>query len=139
MKAHFVTFFSPGTIMAEQTTMPIESWDINEAVAMAGTITERYAARPYGFRFSTRERGDADLDSKITEQSGYYYLGGVVETLADIEARNDPREQVLIDNMRCNGWSRVVTNRNSYKACLPLKDDDVVLDVKLPPLDSPHD
>ena len=35
MKKHFVTFFSPGTFIAESTTKPIESWNIEEAKEMA--------------------------------------------------------------------------------------------------------
>lgn len=28
MEAHFVTFFSPGTFVAEDTTKPIDSWNL---------------------------------------------------------------------------------------------------------------
>ena len=56
MKAHFVTFYSPGTFVAETTTKPIPSWDVDLAVAMASDIRERHGALAYGFRFSTRAR-----------------------------------------------------------------------------------
>lgn len=131
MKQHFVTFLSPGTFVAEQTTKPIDSWDVDEAVKMAKKIKERYGARPYGFQFSTRERGPNDLDSKETKVSGTYYLGGKVETLKELEARNDPKEEILRSNMRCNGWAKIVTNTNSWKWTQPLQKSDTVLDVKL--------
>ena len=54
MQRHFVTFYSPGTIVAETTTREIDSWNVDDAVAMSRFIQERYGARPYGFRFSTR-------------------------------------------------------------------------------------
>ena len=73
--AHFVTFLSPGTLMAEDTTKPIESWDVDEAVKMAAQIVERHGARPYAFYFTTRERTDADLDSRQAARSDLYYLG----------------------------------------------------------------
>ena len=69
MKKHFVTFYSPGTFVAEQTTKPIDSWDVELAVSMSGEIKERYGALPYGFQFSTRERGENDLDSHEVETS----------------------------------------------------------------------
>jgi len=131
MKAHFVTFFSPGTIMSEETTKPIDSWDVDAAVKMAHKIVERYNARPYGFQFSTRERGAKDLDSKVTKRSGMYYLGGRIETLAEVEARNDPKEEILRSNMRCNGWDKIVVNENSWRWTAPWRATDTLLDVKL--------
>jgi len=131
MKQHFVHFLSPGTFVAEETVKPIKAWDEKLAVAMARSIKERYNARPYGFQFSTRERGDKDLDSKEVKRSGTYYLGGKVETLAEVEARNDPKEDILRSNMRDNGWNKIVTNTNSWRWTQPLRKGDKVLDVKL--------
>ena len=131
MKKHFVTFYSPGTFMAEESTKPISAWDVDKAVEMARNIKERYAAKPYGFRFSTRERGPDDLDSKVTKTSGLYWLGGKVETLADVERRADPKEDILRSNMRSNGWDKIVTNTNSWRWTMPLEKGDKVLDVKL--------
>lgn len=128
MKKHFVTFYSPGTIVSETTTKPIDAWDVDAAVAMARTITERHGATPYGFQFSTRERGDGDLDSHETDRSGTYFLGGAVLTLADIKARNEPSDSILISNMEANGFACVVENRNSWRATLPLNENDTVLE-----------
>ena len=128
MKAHFVTFLSPGTFVCEETTKPIESWDTKEAVKMSKKITERYGAKPFAFVFSTRERGDKDLDSKTTKTSGRYFLGGKVLTLADVE-KQMPKETTLISNMRCNGIKKVVVNDNSWRSIQPLEPKDVVLDV----------
>lgn len=132
VQQHFVTFYSPGTFVAEDTSRRISSWDTDEAVRMAGEIVERYNARPYGFRFTTRARGPSDLDSAVVATSGMYFLGGKVETLAEVEARNDPSEDILRGNMRGNGYARVVVNTNSWKWTQPLEDGDVVLDVVLP-------
>lgn len=131
MKAHFVHFLSPGTFVEEQTSKPIESWDVEAAVKMARDIHERHGAVPYGFRFSTRERGAEDLDSKETARSATYYLGGEVRTLAEVEAAALPSERILRDNMRINQWDLVVTNRNSWSWTQPLLPGDVVLDVEL--------
>jgi hypothetical protein len=128
MKQHFVTFYSPGTLFAEQTSEPIASWDTQEAMRMARHIKERHGATPYGFAFSTRERNDSELDSRETTRSGMYFLGGKIETLEDVKARNSPDEHILRANMECNGWNRIITNTNSWKITQPLRENDVVLE-----------
>lgn len=128
MSRHFVTFYSPGTFVAEQTTREIEGWDPQAARAMAATITERYNAKPYGFQFSTRSRGEADLDSHETARSPMYYFSVKVETLAEVEARNDPKEEILRSNMRSNGWDRIIVTTSGWKCSQPLGPNDVVLD-----------
>lgn len=125
---HYVTFYSPGTFFAEQTEKPIAEWNVETAKKMADGITERYGATPYAFQFSTRSRGPNDLDSKVAKTSARYFLGGKIETLADVEARNDPTERILRDNMRINKIARVVVNTNSWKTVQPLEKGDVVLD-----------
>lgn len=128
LKRHFVTFYSPGTFVAENTEKPIDSWDISTAVKMAEKITERYNSHPYGFRFTTRGRTAEELDSKEIARSPMYYIRGKVETLAQVEARNDPNEHILRSNMRNNHWDRIVTSNTPWKWSQPLEKDDVVLD-----------
>jgi hypothetical protein len=128
MQAHFVTFFSPGTFVAETTTKPIPSWDVDLAVAMSADIQERHAARPYGFRFITRAREDNELDSKQVASSPMYYIGGKVETLAEIEGRNDPNERILRSNMQNNDWDRVWRSTEGWQWTQPLGADDVVIE-----------
>ena len=130
MKKHFVTFLSPGTFVPEQTTKEIESWDIAEAVRMSKSVEERYEATPYGFYFTTRERGPDDFDSKETQRSGTYFLGGKIFTLDQIKQRNDPANTILIMNMQGNKIERVVENYNSWKSTHALKDGDVVLNLE---------
>ena len=127
---HFVTFYSPGTFVSEETTKPIDSWDIEAAQEMAHGIVERHAATPFAFQFSTRGRGDDDLDSRKIATSPVYYLGGRVETREEIEARNDPKEEILRSNMRCNDYAKVVVNDNSWRTTRPLRDTDIILDWK---------
>lgn len=131
MEKHFVTFYSPGTFVSEETTKPIKKWDTKEAIKMARTVVERYGAKPYGFRFSTRARSENDLDSRVVKSSGLYWLGGRVETLKQVAARNDPKEKILLSNMRCNGWHKIVVNDNSWRWTQPLGPHDRVLKVTL--------
>ena len=131
MKKHFVEFFSPGTFVAETNVEEIDKWDVDKAVEIAKTILQRYNARPYGFRFLTRVRGPFDFDSHEAERSNMYYLGGSVETYQEIKDRNDPKDEILLSNMKNNGYNRVITNTNSWRWTQPLKDDDVILDVDM--------
>ncbi len=131
---HFVTFLSPGSFVAEQRERPIESWDVDAAVAMAHEIVERHNARPYGFHFTTRGRNASDLDSKEIARSGTYWLGGKIETLAEVEARATEDDRTLLANMRSNGYDRIITNTNSWRWTQPLTERDTLLDVTLKPV-----
>ena len=130
MEKHFVKFFSAGTFVVEQTVKEIDSWDVDKAIEMSKEITERYGAKPYGFRFFTKGRTEADLDSKVVAQSGTYFINGVVETLEEIKAKGDPNNRILISNMECNGWDKVVTTYNPYKWTQPFEANDTVVTVE---------
>jgi len=121
LKKHFVTFYSPGTFFTESTTKSIDSWDVEQAKEMAHTVMERYGATPHSFRFSTRERGKDDLDSKVTKNSPRYFLGGNILTLEDIKARRDKNDKILISNMEGNGWDRVIENTSFWRYTLPFE------------------
>jgi len=96
VQKHFVTFYSPGTFVSEESSLPIDAWDVDKAKEMAHDVVERYGATPYGFRFTTRSRGDADLDSKIArdnlarstsnEQSAARLSGELREVISKLEA-----------------------------------------------------
>ncbi len=120
---------SPGTFVSESTTKEVDSWDVNIAKEMAEKISERYNSAPYGFYFSTKSRLETDLDSKVINKSPMYYLGGTILVLDEIKSRNDPNDRILISNMECNKWDRVIENCNSWKITLPLEKGDIVLQV----------
>jgi hypothetical protein len=127
LQKHFVTFYSPGTIVAETTEKPIDYWNVDATVKMAEAITERHNARPYGFRFTTRGREENDLDSKVVAKSCFYYLSGKIETIEQVRERNDPKERILLSNMENNGYKRVIRITRGWSWTQPLDDGDVVL------------
>jgi hypothetical protein len=127
MKQHFVIFYSPGTFVSEADQRPIDSWDVKQATELAHEIHQRHGATPFGFCFITRTRLDDELDSHETERSGMYYLGGKIETLSEVEARNDPKEATLLANMRGNNIDKIIVNTNSYRFTGPFNDGDVLL------------
>lgn len=102
---NFVQFFRPGFMFSEEETVPIKSWDINEALKI---IKNKNMKNIYGFRFLTRGREDDELDSRIIKRSGIYYLKGHVQSLKDIEDEHNPENRILIDNMKCNLWTHAI-------------------------------
>lgn len=137
MREHRVVFFSPGTFVAENSTLPIPEWDTRIAARMAASIRERHDAIPYGFRFETvlvappvpdGEGGTLTVNLKVVATSPMHYLNGKIETLADVEARNDPSEGILRENMRCNGYAEVITTKNGYRWTQPAMPGDKIVD-----------
>ena len=129
MMKQFVRFYSPGTLFSETREIEVAAWDTAKAIELSKDITERHGAKPYGFSFYTKVRGDNDFDSHTESESGMYYINGVIETLEDVIARNDPGDEILISNMKGNGWGRVVTTSNGYRATHPFRDVDQVVSV----------
>lgn len=134
---HYVTFLSPGTFMSEQTTKPIESWDPARAIALGEDVVERHDARPYGFVFETRlvsdpvpdgRGGHLRVESKLLERSGTHFLGGKLRTFDEVESLADPKEEILLSNMRSNEMSIVCEVRRGYKSTHPFGERDVVVD-----------
>lgn len=126
MKQHFVIFHSPGTLFCEETTLPIDSWDVEVAKSMARGVVERYGATPFCFQFMTRERSEEELDSHQSARSGRYFLGGRILN-REQAALEFGADSILLRNMRSNGWDQVVVNDNSWRSVQPLQPDDVVL------------
>lgn len=125
----YIVFCSPGTFVHETSMKEIDSWDVRKAVEMANGITERYGSKPFGFYFQTKGRDEHEMDSKVIDSSKMYYLGGKVESFAEVCERNDPNERILRSNMEGNHWEYIITNTNSYKITQPLRKGDVVLSI----------
>ncbi len=126
MKKRYVTFYSPGTMVAEQTTKCVASWDVDKAVEMMTDIEERHGARPYGFQFTTKKRGLRDFEPRVIDTSPMYYVNCVVQTLEEVEAEHG-KSAILAQNMRTNGWDRIVTTTKGWGWSQPLRETDVVL------------
>jgi hypothetical protein len=134
---HTVYFHSPGTFFTESSVKDIDSWNIKQAVEMAESIVERYSAKPYGFKFATykthptlidEEGNEYEVRSKLLKESGTYFLGGKLETYDEVVARNDPKEEILRSNMRCNGMWIICVNTNSYRSVWPFTEKDKIVD-----------
>lgn len=136
IERHYVKFFSPGTFMSETTVHPIDSWDTRKAVEMAERVVERYGAKPYGFTFLTMleaepvgdgRGGKLKVEPRCLRTSGMHHLGGKIETLDEVEARNSPKENILRLNMAGNGYWIVCVTTNSYRSVQPFDEKDVLV------------
>jgi hypothetical protein len=112
----FVEFFSPGTFYDESSQREIPSKDIAAAVEMANGITERYNAKPYGFKFVTCICADPIPDGE----------GGTIAVPPkEVERRETT---ILRSNMRCNREPVVVENSNSFRHTAFFCEDQCIVD-----------
>jgi hypothetical protein len=130
MEKHYVEFLSPGTFVSESDVREIDSWDSEKAVEMAREITQRYNAKPFGFRFFTKARGDEDFEPKVTATSKMYYINGTVMTVDEVRGRRNPDERILLSNMEGNGWGNVVTTYTPWKYTSVFNDGDQIVIMK---------
>ena len=133
-KTHKVVFYSPGTLVAESTTKDISEWCPKEAMILCAGIKERHGATPYGFQFETYESPEMEVEDwefqpKRVATSGMYFIMAQVKTADQTEAEGNPENNILVSNMRHNGWDRVAITTTSYKWTQPFKEEDRVVDV----------
>ena len=102
----YVRFLSPGSFVANDRTVPVDSADPQ---------TVKWPENAYAF--TLHERVDV-LDGPETfkgeaKQIGpvYYHPDSKVLTEAEVAAKGDPRDSILLSNMRCNKWPSVIYSR----------------------------
>ncbi len=118
-----VEYVYPGIIVSESSSKQMSQRDPREAVIMAPESS-------YAFRFYEVTKAlDLGADFKVTpvarNHSAWHYIDGQIFTVADVEARQDPSDEILISNMKCNGYDRVVKCRTGN--WVPMSEGDVVV------------
>lgn len=136
-KRSFVEFRSPGIITAKIAELAIDAWDIGEALKMSESIKESHGADPFGFMFIERViAGEIDdgFGGKLKVQpreirtSGMHYIRGVIRTVEDVRRDALSSERIILSNMECNGWAKIITiNNNGLKWSQPFFDGDQVV------------
>lgn len=130
---HYVTFYSPGSFMPETDTVEFPSIDLKAIAAKAKTLSQRYGAKPFGFRVETKEYEEIiTKDDKVfrtktetTYSSGIYFLTGRVLTLNDVPDTQENR--ILRSNMEGNK-KVCVENTNSYRHTSFFNQEDKIID-----------
>lgn len=134
---HVVTFYSPGTLVSETRDHDVPGWDPLTAADIAKGVVERHGARPYGFKFRTELRaqniddgygGKMRVEPKTVRESSMYFIAGRVMTLDEVK-REMPEERILISNMECNDYGRIVRTQNGYSHCAVFKKGDKLVDI----------
>lgn len=107
-----VTFYSPGTFVAEENYADIEGKNLDEiikqATEKAKTIVQRHNAFPYAFTV----KGD---------KKTYYLPHCKVTKACDIPRTKE--NNILISNCEDNGWNRIVETTKGWKTTRPFTDD----------------
>lgn len=103
---YWVRFWSPGLVFGNQWTQDIDHLD-----------PARIEWPENAYAFSLHQRTDIidDDDQRFegkSQQVGplYYHPKSYVETLEEVKERL-PNERILIDNMECNGYHRIIWTR----------------------------
>lgn len=130
---YYATFYSPGTLFSESSTVKVDSLDLIDVLKKAKTISERHGAKPYGFVLEEREEGSIvkdgetyKLEPKTKWKSGTHFITGKILTLEDIPDTSE--NSILRSNMRGNNYGAVVENRNSWKVTMPFEKKDLLID-----------
>lgn len=132
-KKHYVVFWCPGTLFAEDVTKPIDAWDTAEAMKLARKVAKGFR-RPYAFDFITRVESDKPIEvdgvklraePKQVATSCRHFIEGTVRTFDQVVAANNPREGILRSNMEGNRYALVVDMVGSTQ---PFDEDDCIVD-----------
>lgn len=133
---HYAHFLSPGTLFDEETSQEIAEWDTRKAVQMAGEITERYGAKPFGFRFTTvtivsdvpdGRGGFMPPTTREDKQSPMHFIAGRLKNLAEVEAEYGANSTIAW-NMRVNKWPVVVETQTPWKHTSVFANGSILLD-----------
>jgi hypothetical protein len=115
MLKHYVTFFYPGIFASETEDRPVETRERTPDVPKGA----------YAWRFYDREemrQGKETLAGKPKNHSPTHYVGTELSAKEAISMGG-----VLADNVRINGYKRLVKTRGGQ--IFPLDDDDVIVKV----------
>lgn len=121
MKNKYVRFDFPGSFVDESSLVRRTTDNPEEIEVPKGA---------FAFRFCERTEAEVDGETLLGEwqydDRTFYAPGSRIVTLTEVKAGAiEGNCDILISNMECNGWDRVVeTNRGNVK---PLRETDVVL------------
>jgi hypothetical protein len=112
----YIEFYFPGAFVSETEVHPVASRNAPVVMPLGA----------YAYRFFARQEAEMNgeiLRGKAHDHSPMTYFGKAL-TLDEVKAL-DGDYRILISNMECNRWNRVVrTVRGNFQ---PLLDGDVVL------------
>ncbi len=105
----YITFLYQGSFLREESSQEINHREPNQI-----SIPDN----SFGYYFWDRTETVVDgetLKGKAQNQSGTYYPGGSVWTAKEVE-KSFPSENILITNMKSNGYDAVRTRQSNWVA-----------------------
>lgn len=114
----YVEFFFPGSFMSETSTTEVSD----------RSTPTHVPPNAFAYRFHEIEEVTLDgekLKGNAKNYSGMHYFGQAF-TLSQVKEQF-PTQKILISNMECNGWKKIV--RTKIGNFQPLNDNDVVFHV----------
>lgn len=111
MLKHYVEFIYPGIVTSESNNKEVTNRNPGEITILKGS---------FGFRFADREEVELTdgeiLKGKLKNKSGWYYQGKKM-SLENVK-REMPNKEILIDNMKYNGFKHIVWTK--FSQAIPL-------------------
>lgn len=114
---HFVEFLYPNILTSDTSIVEVSDRKIECVTMPEGS---------FGFRFVDQEQAIVNgevLKGAFKDYSGWFYKGRRL-SLDDVK-KEMPDSNILISNMKCNGWAYVV--KTKFGQCFPLEEKDVVI------------
>lgn len=135
-RKHFAEFYSPGTILAEVSTVELECDSIEEAVYRSKSIVVRHGATPYAFDIVTKivappvDGGEdgvmMDVIPKEVERRGRFYLGGKLRRFGEV-VKAEGENAVIVFNMRSHECPICIEIVNGYRSTHFFDENDVIV------------
>jgi len=121
---YYAEMFEPGIICSESYNMKLGSWGtVDEAKNKA--ISEVGGAFGFNIKHRTEDfDGDEMLTGSWVNDTKTIYVKGTVKTLSQVKDQH-PNERILISNMECNKWDRVIMMPNGQ--AFPFEDGNELL------------
>lgn len=117
MEVTYIEFMHPGTFLAEASSRAVPSRELPETIP----------GRTTGYRFFTRQETEVNGEKLVGQPKDYspWAYFGKEYSAAEVYALEGDRYRVLRDNVRINGYRRMV--QTIYGNWYPLQDGDQVV------------
>lgn len=107
---HYVTYYYPGIFMPEESTYRIDSRDVQAALAGASQDAFAFTFHDRVITLTDVDGREIPLESKPLNESGRYYIDAQPYTAAEVQLLDGDHE-ILLSNMRANGWDPILRCR----------------------------
>ncbi len=120
----FVEYFYPGILVNESSSQEVEARDAQKC---AREIPKgAFMFRFYDVFYMEDAETEEVLNRKRLNESKAYYVDGVALDKEGVK-KEIPNNEILLSNMRANGWDKVIKTRTGN--IQPLNDDCIIIKV----------